>query len=812
VTIWISPCHDSSSAPIIDSVEVYARAKSELSDLSPDRNGGDYKESLSRLMKRDVLGQHSNLVTFIQSLSFLTQITGWTKMGPLSADSKKNFCHIIRQTALNFPEEGSLRDQTIRFLYDAEEDVEKRTFLVDEATLRGLMSLLQKLGKYLQTEFANVDIVSSKQEMAIIRAIEVLVHILISTTAIAQARGGNYGDIIGALITEKTCMVSMALEGKKILDLCQYFKATLGANIKLFQPAQVVSELLLTEIACFADKPFAASSNFIANFDSLAAYLTIDSTEIVKACCAAISNAIGIADTKAYSNITHVEQELSGEVGAVVTYQCDSCLVFPITGLRFTLGGEMDIDLCKRCYDLGIAYSKTAPSPSDPLIINGRTLCVENEDMTCGKIWQMTSKPIAESSLEQAKNAKNLPLKICPNQSMEVSGRKLGCDTEVVKTEDFRSRIFTYLLGLMAKTLDASAKDGTSPPSLCVLQLLLEIVFGSCTEDLKAARGKDMALAFTKKLPNLVEACRSSDFKFSQNCSKLVVCLRTLVGLVVQNQDSRSLLLTTSDEERDVVDAHYHNHKKKTDPRFVCEHGPAVRRRCSHGVHKDRRFYVCGLDRNKRCNFFKWATDTPKSSTENDNQQVDRNEKIFIPVQMEIQRFFSTTTLQVQFCSFVSDQFDKDQVVTSPEVTHLNDGASITTNFPSIKTELEKLQDKDDGIYSALEKFGKSKPIPSKCDRGGESSFIEDGTRESFLCSSLDLLSLIAPTTGEPTWCDDWFSVLCEIISRNSGTSTTVLRLARSMLQRLCGGRQEVYHRVRDHYVFGIQVIDDRCF
>jgi hypothetical protein len=815
VTIWISPCHDSSSAPIIDSVEVYARAKSELSDLSPKRNCGDNKEALSRLMKPDFLGQHSNLVKFIQSLSFLTQITGWTKMAPLSADSKENFCHIIRQTALQVPEEGSLRDQTIRFLCEAEVDVEKRTFLIDEATLRGLMSLLQELGKCLQTEFVNVDVISSKQEMAIIRAIEVLVHILTSTTAIAQARGGNYSIIIGALIAEKTCVVSMALEGKKILDLCQYFKAALGADLKLFQPAQLVSELLLTEIACFTDKAFAASSNCIANFDTLGAYLTADSTEIVKACCAAISKAIGIADIKAHSNIAIVEQELSGEVGAVVTYQCDSCLVFPITGQRYTLGGEMDIDLCKRCYDLGIAYSKTVQSPSDPLIINGRTLCVENEDMTCGKIWQMTSKPIAESSLEQAKNAKKaeLPLKICPNQNMEVTGRKLGCDIEVVKTEDFRSQIFTYLLGLMTKTLDASAKDETPPPSIYVLQLLLEIVFGSCTEDLKAARGKDMALAFTKKIPNLVEVCRSSDYKFSQNCGKLVMCLRTLVGLVVQSQEiSRNLLLiTTSDEERDAVDAHYHNPKKKTDPRFVCEHGPAVRRRCSHGVHKDRRFYVCGLDRKKRCNFFKWATDTPESSTESENLLVDRNEKIFIPVQMEIQRFFSTTTLQVQFCSFVSDQFEKDQVVASPEVTHLNDGSSITANFPSTKTELEKLLDKEDGIDFALEKFGKSIPIPSTCDRGGESSFIEDGTRESFLCSSLDLLSLIAPTTGEPKWCDDWFSVLCEIISRNSGTSTTVLRLARSMLQRLCGGRQEVYHRVRDHYVFGIQVIDDRC-
>jgi hypothetical protein len=186
---------------------------------------------------------------------------------------------------------------------------------------------------------------------------------------------------------------------------------------------------------------------------------------------------------------------------------------------------------------------------------------------------------------------------------------------------------------------------------------------------------------------------------------------------------------------------------------------------------------------------------------------VGRNEKIFIPVQTELQRIFSTTTLQEQFCSLVSRQFEKNQVVSSlPDVTHVNEGASSAAiDFPSIKTELEKMQDKDDGLGLALAKFGKS-VHQSSSQLSSDSSSIEYGTL-AVLCSSLDLLSLIVPTTGSPKWSDDWFSVLCEIISRNSGISSTVLRLARSMLLNLCGGRQEVYHRVRDHYVFGIQVI-----
>jgi hypothetical protein len=169
---------------------------------------------------------------------------------------------------------------------------------------------------------------------------------------------------------------------------------------------------------------------------------------------------------------------------------------------------------------------------------------------------------IAASSLEQAENAKKAGLALKTSQSVEVSGSKLGENIEVVKTESFRSQIFTHLLGLMTKTLDANAKDQTSPPSMHVLQLILEIVLGSCTEELKAARGKEMALAFTQNMETLVKVCRSSDFNFSQYCSKLVVSLRTLAGLVLQNREiSRETTLDGVD------DAHHHNHKNKTDPR-----------------------------------------------------------------------------------------------------------------------------------------------------------------------------------------------------------------------------------------------------
>ena len=190
----------------------------------------------------------------------------------------------------------------------------------------------------------------------------------------------------------------------------------------------------------------------------------------------------------------------------------------------------------------------------------------------------MRSEPIAAASLEQAENAKKAGLlnnmtgpakEAAPmlsaesqNQSTESHGSKQEEDIEVVKTEGFRSQIFTQLLGLMTKSFDASKESDNTLPSSYVLQLVVDLVLESCTEELKTARGKEMVVAFTKNLPNLVRICQSKE---SKHCSKLVVSLRTLASLL-QKRDIHSgpSLASTMEEEKDVT---AHNQKDKTDPR-----------------------------------------------------------------------------------------------------------------------------------------------------------------------------------------------------------------------------------------------------
>lgn len=166
-------------------------------------------------------------------------------------------------------------------------------------------------------------------------------------------------------------------------------------------------------------------------------------------------------------------------------------------------------------------------------------------------------------------------------------------------------------------------------------------------------------------------------------------------------------------------------------------------------------------------------------------------------------------------CCILSDligsQFEKSQILLSSSEDGVTNKGSSVSAWPSLRSESEKNQDREDGVIKSMEKLGKSQPLPFHRDDSESSSAVSDGERNEFLYSSLHLFSLLAPTMksatdmadSSPAWSLEWFSVLCEIIS--TGSSSALRHLAKSMLQRLCGGRQEVYHRVRDHYVFQFQ-------
>lgn len=559
VTIWISSCHDSSSASIIDSVEVYARARTEVQISNEVPSSQVTNRSFQMYPPSD-----SEIEECIQSLTHLTQLTGQNTIDSLSEVSAESISRVIQQTALECAENSSVQKLVLEFLDEAEANEENRTLFIDKATLRGLMTLLLELGMYLLDEFMNVDKLTPQQEEAVQRAIDMLVRILSSMIKIAQARPSNYFKVVSEMMDENLCQMSMALEGKRNIDFFLHLRAMFGGVIRVGRPIQIVSELMLIEIP--------RSMSDFAEFESLAEFLVSDYPEVIKACCSAVSNVILHTDVCTSNIIPSSERELST---MPVVYKCDSCLTFPITGQRYTLGGEMDIDLCKRCYDLGIEYSRSS-DPTDPVIINGRTLRVENKDMACGMIWQMTSQPIAASSLEQAENAKKAGLLNnaanstfltgSSSQNVELSGSSM-IDRVDGASEEFRSYLFTKLLSLVDGTFDS--ETNISPPSRDLVQLILDLVIGSCTEDTKTARGHEAALAFTKNVPCQIKECQTDESNPSMHFSKLIVSLRALTSLVLQDRDTKRdpTVGTTMEEEMDAAGTSHPISKDKTDPR-----------------------------------------------------------------------------------------------------------------------------------------------------------------------------------------------------------------------------------------------------
>lgn len=425
-------------------------------------------------------------------------------------ESKATISRIIKQTALDSNDDGALRTRTIELLSEAEADVSKRSYLIDQATLSGLMSTLQDLSKYLRSSCGDVDVASPKLQ-AIADCAMVYFHRIIRATISIVREGVNYEKVIMDMIAQQTCQSSMALEAKQLFDFFQYLHATNRVHLKFAQTARLVADLILLENA------LSDSKEKFASFDDLAEYLVVDSREIVKACCSAISSAM--EGEKGGDNKT---VSMSERPEACITYQCDACLVFPITERRYTLGQEdedIDIDLCKKCYDRGTAYARNHDD-NEPLIINGRSLSVENEDMTCGKIWSMTSMPISSVQIENAKKAGLLNNMSGPSKESTPAKAEGSPGPGAPGSQQ---ELFTQLLGVVASSLDANKVDVNAVPSMQVIQLLVNLVLDSQSKkssNLKDTRGKELVAAFTKFMPSLVIACHSN---FSKHSSKLIL-------------------------------------------------------------------------------------------------------------------------------------------------------------------------------------------------------------------------------------------------------------------------------------------------
>ena len=253
--------------------------------------------------------------------------------------------------------------------------------------------------------------------------------------------------------------------------------------------------------------------------------------------------------------------------------------------------------------------------------------------------------------------------------------------------------------------------------------------------------------------------------------------------------------------------------------------------RCSHGEHKDRRFYVCGMDRKNRCKYFKWAdelvdtaTEKGTSSAEHSVQHSEHSDALSledIVIDSRLQPILwkqlnaGNPPLHKKLCTTVRNYVKKSKKDESPDGSNGQSEAtpSITTVRKRLHSTLDSCNNRpESGNFLSINKLGYiDMPGGGETDSPASKSATLDSTEYVCVEASLDFLSQVATHSRDITqktyasW-EVWYSPLCHIISKEA--SVRLKSRAKKMLKCITGGRRTTYHQVRDRFVFASQFSD----
>ena len=823
ISLGIGPSFDTGNNPLLDAIEVYATTRAKISHWLP----------LTSHMKQHVVSSHpanvpadssvastqkNELTLSVLTLTHLLRVLGPESHAPPEAHEAVR--QLIQTTALDGC--GETRRSITGLLSQIEPDSCMRQMILDEGTLVGVSEALRAAKTSLCESHENH--LHSSDELWD-QASRAMRDSLKASAAITRTRPGNYKAALEKMLVKGRLADSIAMDAYQMFRIAKRE----GLNCHGLIPDFV--ELVLAESLLFPSQSSTGGPR--ATFDILAELLRSRDEDLVNLCCESISSYW--TQKLSGRNRDAVSQSRSAP-SVPISYQCDSCSLFPIKGSRYTFpegstpssGGDNDIDLCSACFRDGRDFA--ASNHYDPNVdvkIGGHTVG-KNSKLSCASLGRM--EPVAiqtsllvsrsqEVSTVATETLQQTPL--LPSEGFaEYSGIDLG---------EFASSLFSHLLQLLVDQLKSGQLDCPSA-SGSLMNLLLDMIRNSGNDMLEMSRAKQFAEAVSSCAPVLIGMIEQKE---EMARSVMIVCLRGLTRLVASKDDASGRLALSNMDDCSVEDTLPEllpvKAKGKTDPRFICDvHGvAAVRRRCSQGDHKNRRFYVCGMARSSRCKYFKWA-DTEDSERET-VPQAETKCKFTAEIESFVWKLFKkpysadSRPLHALLCQILElDVHDSSTGALSLPadvggISNEEDGANKSGSnqndlSSSMYDQRTAASDYVDGVFCSMEKLRVKPPqwllegYSSAADDRGMTHQGED----SVIRATLDLLSRMAGTAASEgeTECDgqgqsEWFSLLCEIIS--SSKSPRYRALAKGVLKRLCGDDRELYHSVRDHYVFGFQ-------
>jgi GRF zinc finger. len=392
--------------------------------------------------------------------------------------------------------------------------------------------------------------------------------------------------------------------------------------------------------------------------------------------------------------------------------------------------------------------------------------------------------------------------------------------------ELFSSLVFKHLLRSTVTDL-SDTQNQRRYYSFFIMNLLLTIVSKCSRSDQKPDLRRSMVEILCAEIGTLSKNV-TEEFA-SKSVYTITLYLRSLSSLLTEQDSITSRIDLYPSAGLQHTERSSTPTKNKTDPRFICEtHGvPAVRRRCSHGEHKDRRFYVCGMNRKNRCKYFKWADEIdtkPKANEKSATSQSAVSTKNEPVVNKEVRSIVwnfinsGNVPLHQQLCMLLQG-YIKKKVNLSDSIHSQTDVDSqkrikIQKLSKSLQSSLRNIQElQNDGSILSLRKLGSL-----DCPGAFELPFSQDEELQNLVLHKypivealLDFIMLLGTKLSEVasnksiSW-DIWYSPLCHIISK--GFPAGLRNRAKEALKCVTGGNKDTYSQVRDRYLFASQFID----
>lgn len=346
VSVGIGRTFDSTSNVIIDAMEVYGVERHIVDTYLPKRyfaTGDAAQTNLSRVPHVQPSLQQSSadsegLIMSSRALSFLCELVRSNK---LLSDVERGFLRrLVQETALD--RNRKVRECVQVLLERLEPDDRSRKSFHDESLLLGCSKTLGRMKDiFFDSSMDDDDEQGSMSDAKGVALGCILRDCLQAASSIARERPMNYLQSMERIVENNLSSSSLAVDASHVI-VEGFRKAAQYGD--LLSGCDGIIDLSLTEMAIDLNTDATHRKHF-AKFEVIRRFLELDDVHMVQRACDSISCFCRRHGGAENSPSRTPDLFTLLQHARLVAYQCDSCALFPLKEIRYTLlEGDHDIE------------------------------------------------------------------------------------------------------------------------------------------------------------------------------------------------------------------------------------------------------------------------------------------------------------------------------------------------------------------------------------------------------------------------------------------------------------------------------------